>query len=108
VADLVHLGAPDLGRRISVPEATEESVQEYQRGLVPVLSPSWTLQTPYNSRAAGCLTDEKTSALAKLAFVFLWLLAFAIPCESVLMIPSVGTVARLIGMGAVGLDKLPL
>jgi O-antigen ligase len=44
--------------------------------------------------------SQENTALGNLAFVFLWLLVFAIPWEDAVTIPGFGTSARLIGMAA--------
>ena len=51
---------------------------------------------------------SRLSGLAKLAFAFLWLMVFAIPWENAVMVPGVGTIARLIGVLAGGLGVLAI
>jgi O-antigen ligase len=41
---------------------------------------------------------SRLSGLSRLAFAFLWLMVFAVPWENALMVPGVGTIARLIGV----------
>jgi O-antigen ligase len=59
---------------------------------------------PPNYRVGPLLVGtNRVSGLGKLAFAFLWLMAFAIPWQNALMVPGVGTIARLIGALAGGL-----
>jgi O-antigen ligase len=53
--------------------------------------------------AASFQTDAYSTAgqiggLAKLAFFFLWLVAFAMPWENALVVPGFGTVSRVVGV----------
>jgi O-antigen ligase len=62
--------------------------------------------TPPNYMADPCVAGaSRLSGVAKLAFAFLWLTVFAIPWENALMVPGIGTIARLIGVmaGVLGL-----
>lgn len=78
-------------------------------GLVPVLAPSWTLPRHVDGTAAGSLDNAKAiSSLGKLAFASLWLLVFAMPWENSLMIPGIGTGARLIGILASGISAMAI
>lgn len=75
----------------------------------PVLSRRSTSARPSESTViAGAAAAEKASALQKLAFSSLWLLAFAIPWEDAITIPGFGTSVRAIGMIAVGLGALAI
>jgi hypothetical protein len=58
----------------------------------------WPVEIPASAFVGGA---ERVSALGKLAFASLWLLAFAIPWEDAITIGGFGTSARLIGMIAV-------
>ena len=51
---------------------------------------------------------QESSALGKLAFASLWLLAFAIPWEDAITIPGFGTSARLFGVLALVLGVLAI
>jgi O-antigen ligase len=63
-----------------------------------VVAPIPTLPTR-NYRAGAFLgVASRLSGLSKLAFAFLWLMVFAIPWENALLVPGVGTIARLIGV----------
>jgi O-antigen ligase len=74
-----------------------------------LLRPAWVFATPDEGRAAQSLPEtEATSTLGKLAFASLWLLVFAIPWENSLMIPGIGTGARLIGIFASGISALAI
>jgi O-antigen ligase len=53
-------------------------------------------------------TRFRHGLLGKAAFAFLWLLVFSIPWESALMVPSLGTIARLIGTLAGGFGVLAI
>ena len=64
---------------------------------------------PRNYSAGPFLVGtSRLSGLAKLAFAFLWLMVFAIPWENAVMVPGVGTIARLIGVLAGGLGVLAI
>jgi O-antigen ligase len=64
---------------------------------------------PYNNRVGPFLVGtNRLSGLGKLAFAFLWLMVFAIPWQNAVMVPGVGTIARLIGALAGGLGLLAL
>jgi O-antigen ligase len=53
---------------------------------------------PYNNRVGPFLVGtNRHSGLDRLAFAFLWLMVFAIPWQNAVMVPGVGTIARLIG-----------
>jgi O-antigen ligase len=56
------------------------------------------LQRKAPSRYPSLRGANRLSGLGKLAFAFLWLMVFAIPWENALMVPGVGTIARLIGI----------
>jgi O-antigen ligase len=74
-----------------------------------LLRPPGVLLTLDDGRAARSLDEpEATSSLEKLAFASLWLLVFAIPWENSLMIPAIGTGARLIGILASGISALAI
>lgn len=51
---------------------------------------------------------EERSVLSKLAFVFLWLLVFAMPWEDAITISDFGTSVRLIGMITVGFGVMAI
>jgi O-antigen ligase len=74
-----------------------------------LLHPPRVLPTPDDGRALLALDEAKaTSNLEKFAFASLWLLVFAIPWENSLMIPGIGTGARLIGILASGISALAI
>ncbi len=76
---------------------------------LPALRPPWALPRRCNYRAPHFLARaSRLSGLGKIAFAFLWLLVFSIPWESALMVPSVGTIARLIGTLAGGFGVLAI
>ncbi len=59
---------------------------------------------PRNYRVRPFLVGaNRLSGLGKLAFAFLWLMVFAIPWQNALMVSSIGTIGRLIGLLAGGL-----
>src|ERR1700739_4235339 len=73
------------------------------------LCPSWACPRRCNYRAPHFLARAcRLSGLGKVAFAFLWLLVFSIPWENALMVPSVGTIARLIGTLACGFGVLAI
>jgi O-antigen ligase len=64
---------------------------------------------PHNYRASPFLVGtNRLSSLGKLAFAFLSLMVFAIPWQNALMVPSVGTIGRLIGLLAGSLGILAI
>ena len=73
-----------------------------------VLRPHWAPARPFNLAAGHFCVGARISGLGKLAFAFLWLMAFAIPWQNALMVPSIGTIGRLIGLLAGGLGILAI
>jgi O-antigen ligase len=58
--------------------------------------------------ASSFVGAEDRSAMASLAFAFLWLLVFAIPWEDAVTIPGFGTGTRLIGIPALALGVMAI
>jgi O-antigen ligase len=73
-----------------------------------LLRPHWALARPFSLRAGHFYVGARISGLGKLAFAFLWLMVFAIPWQNALMVASIGTIGRLIGLLAGGLGILAI
>jgi len=76
------------------------------RPVMPVLAP----RPRYDSccSASSFVGAEDRSAMASLAFAFLWILVFAIPWEDAVTIPGFGTGTRLIGIPALALGVMAI
>ncbi len=107
MAELAHRGSSGDGKGLF--RKWGRSGAERPGARVPMLGSPWAFPRPYDDRDARFVVGAKhLSGLGKLAFGFLWLLVFSIPWGDALLIPDVGTVARLIGTLAGGLGALAI